>query len=88
MVSEKSKSAINIIESWAKQHAEECTIKKSEDTHSISIKIIPNNLKASQLLFRISRYGKFEFGVGSTIYFEELECEGSLIIDICEAVRN
>lgn len=85
-LSEQSKSTINSIENWVKQHSCACTVQKSEDEYGINIKIIPKNVRASQILFRIGRHGKFEFGVGKNIYFEDLKCESSIVID--EAVRD
>ncbi len=52
------------------------------------MRIIPENHRAAEIEFRISRHETFGLYVGWGIRIEQLPLSASYLVEICEAVRN
>lgn len=73
--------------SWAK-NTKNVRVESEETAEESIVRIIPNNPKSSGIEFRFGYYGKFDFGLGSGLYWEDFDNSKTLVIEICDAAKN
>jgi hypothetical protein len=82
-------NAVALIDDWAEKLGSKIKPPEIETLpHETVIRIRPSNSKASPVEFRFGKDGTFDFGVGTCLFFEDIDYSAELILEICKAVQD